>query len=110
MYQHGYSLRSGDRNSALHEHREENDHIIDMNSAKLLVSCHNSDNKKILESFIIKKTNNFNRNPGEIKIDDTLNNLLKMNRIVIFKKNSFKKYLKKKYIYDLLSNQPKISL
>ena len=93
MYQHGYSLRSGDRNSALHEHREENDHIIDMNSIKLLISCYNSDNRKLLESFIINNKNNFNRNSGEIKRDDTFKNLLR-------NKHYYKKLFKKK-TYDL---------
>ena len=51
-----------------------------MNSAKLLIPCHNNDNRKFLESFIIKNTNNFNRHPGEIKIDDILNDLMKNER------------------------------
>ena len=77
IYQHDYSLRCGDRNSALHQHREEKNHTIDMSSARLLFSCQNNENRKFLESFIIKNSNNFNRSSGEVKIDDILNNLIK---------------------------------
>ena len=77
IYQHDYSLRCGDRNPALHQHREEKNHTIDMSSARLLFSCQNNENRKFLESFIIKNSNNFNRSSGEVKIDDILNNLIK---------------------------------
>lgn len=51
-----------------------------MNSDNLQASCNktnNIENIKCLESFIIKTTRNFSRNPGDIKIDDTLNNFTK---------------------------------
>ena len=48
-----------------------------MSSARLLFSCQNNENRKFLESFIIKNSNNFNRSSGEVKIDDILNNLIK---------------------------------
>src|ERR1700755_557931 len=51
IYQHKYSLETGDRNSALHRHRLDNIHFIDVNTHKLLSASNNVRQRRLIVFF-----------------------------------------------------------
>ena len=51
IYQHKYSLETGDRNSALHRHRLDHNHFIDVNTHKLLSASNNVRQRRLIVFF-----------------------------------------------------------
>lgn len=80
LYQHSYDLRFDNLNSSLTQHRRTQNHGININSAKLNKIIHNTDYRKLTESYIIKNTKNMNLNKGETTIDNTVNTFLKKSK------------------------------
>ena len=83
LYQHGYSLRIKDKCSSLVVHEKLNPgHVIDLENAEMAVQVNNLEDRKIMESFLIKNTPNcVNLEEGSIKVDSILNNFLNKSNI-----------------------------
>lgn len=73
IYQHKYDLKIDNLNSSLSIHRRNFNHTINPNNTTIIKNINNTDNRKIIESYIIKNTKNFNTQKGEIKIDNSIN-------------------------------------
>src|ERR1700755_2140036 len=78
MYQHDYDLRMGNKSSALHQHRCENNHKILIKDAKIICREKNIFLRKLLESFVIRNSNTFNNNKMSLDVDDFVLNSLKL--------------------------------
>src|SRR6201990_2244167 len=76
-YQHSYSLRIDDQNSALTHHRAAENHHINMNDFSSVAIVQDSISRKLLESFIINNTNNINNSRGTFYLDTISDNFLK---------------------------------
>lgn len=79
-YQHSHDLKIDSQNSALTAHRRNLNHHINLNSASLIKPIHNTENRKIIESFLIKNTHNYNIHKGDINIDNVQNLYLKKSK------------------------------
>lgn len=82
QYQHRYDLQIDSQNSALVKHRSESGHLMDINGLETLISVTNPAKRRLLESILIKNTENLNIAKDEIKIDSITNNFLKRDVIV----------------------------
>jgi hypothetical protein len=76
-YQHSYDMRTFNRASPLISHLETQNHLIKVDNFTTLKYIRDYNFKKFYESFIIKNSSNFNRDPGYYKIDNITNHYLK---------------------------------
>ena len=69
--QHKYSVRTGQTSNALFVHLRDYNHPIDWDNAAPIISCDSFVNRNIIESSIIKKSDDFNLNlsSGMYKLD-----------------------------------------
>lgn len=71
LKQHKYSVRTGQESNALFIHSRDNNHCIDWSNASSVVSCNLFVNRNIIESALIKHTEdvNMNMSSGLYKLD-----------------------------------------
>ena len=67
--QHNDSLRRGDRNSALFQHRNEYNHRIQTNNMRRILNIRDVEKRKLLESILIHNTDNYNIYKSNFKLD-----------------------------------------
>lgn len=89
IYQHQHDLQIDNQHSSLTNHRQNHNHSINLNSAHLTKIVHNTQSRKLIESFIIKNTQNMNLNQGESIIDNTTNIFLKKSKFLSKIEKSF---------------------
>ena len=80
LKQHSHDLTKNEQNSALTAHRSSEGHRIGTSSASSLKYINHITKRKIVESLYIYNTNNFNRIPGEVKLDSTQMSILLSSR------------------------------
>lgn len=76
-YQHAYDLRTFNQSSPLVQHTLNQAHQINIKNPTKLSSIGNLKKRKLIESYVIRNTNNINRDRGSYTIDDTTNFYLK---------------------------------
>ena len=74
--QHRDSLRKGDLNSALFQHRNKNNHRICIEDTHKILSVENTEKRKLLESFLIQNTDTYNIYRSNFKVDSFINAIL----------------------------------
>ena len=67
--QHNDSLRRGDKNSALFQHRNEYNHKIQTNNMRRIVNIKNVEKRKLLESILIHNTDNYDIYRSNFNLD-----------------------------------------
>ena len=67
--EHKYAIRTANENNALFRHVRDQNHIIDWDSSVLMYKYNDYKKRKIVESFCIKKYNNFNLCEGTFQLD-----------------------------------------
>ena len=67
--QHQDSLRKGDVNSALFQHRQQCNHAISLNEMKRIVNIDNVEKRRLLESILIQNVDTFNIYRSNFKLD-----------------------------------------
>ena len=77
--QHQDSLNKGDVNSALHKHRVNEDHFIQLDGMKSILNVDNVDKRRILEAILIQNVENFNFHTSNCNIDIFTNSILTRN-------------------------------
>lgn len=82
QYQHKYDLRTDNLCSPLVKHRNETGHVIDTMNLDTIIVMKSIKKRKLLESLIIKNTDNFNVLKEELWIDTITNNILKRDNTV----------------------------
>lgn len=89
QYQHRYDLRTDNPNSALVKHRNDFDHLLDINGIKVVKQVEHIGKRRLLEALIIKSTDNINVLKDDTGIDTITCNYLRRDRTVrkIFKNN-----------------------
>ena len=75
--QHKDSLRKGDKNSALFQHRNMHNHKIFTDDMFKVLSVENTEKRKLLESFLIQNIDTYNIYKSNFKVDTFINTLLK---------------------------------
>ena len=78
--QHTDDLHKDSINSALTSHRRNTGHSININNIKMIRNINHTNHRKIMESFCIYNSNNYNKHPGEVKIDFIQNEYLKTSK------------------------------
>ena len=74
--QHRDSLKKGDNNSALFQHRNNNNHRICTEDTHKILSVGNTEKRKLLESFLIQNTDTYNIYRSNFKVDSFINTIL----------------------------------
>ena len=69
MYQHKYSQRNFDQNNALVKHSLDTNHPIDINKAIIVHKENDIQKRKLIESLIIKNTDNINTQQTNYSLD-----------------------------------------
>ena len=68
--QHKTDLRTSNLNSSLVKHRNETDHVISPSNSSTVCHISNSNQRKLIESYLINKISNFNMYKTSIPIDE----------------------------------------
>ena len=76
LYQHTLDLRNDNKYSSLVNHRQSFNHIPNIKNSQLIKTTQNTNNRKLIESFIIKNTQNMNIIQGDVPLDKTTNKML----------------------------------
>ena len=74
--EHKYAFRSCNVNNAIFYHASENNHRILWDESKLLFKCNNFKKRRMVESVLIDKTDNFNLSKGCFKLDPIMHALV----------------------------------
>ena len=74
--QHRDSLRKGDMNSALFQHRNNKNPQICIEDTHKISSVENTERRKLLESFLIQNTNTYDIYKSIFKVDSFINTIL----------------------------------
>ena len=74
--EHKYACRNNNMNNALFNHAFNNDHRINWDGSKLLYKCDNFHKRRIVESALIDKIDNFNISSGCFKLDPIMRSLV----------------------------------
>ena len=69
MYQHRYSQRNFDHNNAIVKHSLDTNHAVEVNNAKIIHKENDVQKRKLVESLIIKNTNNMNTHQTNYNLD-----------------------------------------
>ena len=67
--QHKYSVRTGQTSNALFVHMRDLNHPIDWSNASAMIQCNSFINRNIIESSLIKNSDNINLSSGMFKLD-----------------------------------------
>ena len=76
IHQHQHDLNIDNQNSALVQHRQNNDHFINPNNSSIIKNINNYSKRKIAESFCIYNLPNYNQSTGDYKIDQLQNAIM----------------------------------
>ena len=101
-YQHSYDLRTYNQSSPLICHLEKEGHMIRTDNLKTLKYIKNHSYRKFYEAYVIKNSNNFNRDGGNYKIDNIINDYLKQSASCDNIKHTLEEWTKER----LETNQP----
>ena len=85
LKQHKYSVKTAQDSSALFVHLRDNNHRIDWSSSSSIAPCKSYMNRNIIESALIKKTenSNINQSSGMYKLDSFMtDNIFRMFRLL----------------------------
>ena len=74
--QHRYNVRTANSSSALFIHKQNYDHFINWNGAKMIYKSTSVLERLIVENILIRKSVTMNLNDGMYKLDDYLSNML----------------------------------
>ena len=77
--QHRYNVRMGMTSSALFVHKQNFDHLIDWESAKVIFKSSDVTERLIVESILINKCTTMNLSEGCYKLDNILTSFLILN-------------------------------
>ena len=70
LREHKDAVRLGRERNAIFNHVHSTNHAIDWSNSKLIYNFNSLSNRLIVESAMIKRTNNFNNLPGASVIDN----------------------------------------
>lgn len=76
LYQHSLDLTNDNKYSSLTNHRNIHNHLPNIQNSQLIKSVQNTNNRKLIETFIIKNTQNINLIKGDIPLDNITNKML----------------------------------
>ena len=67
--EHKYAIRTANDNNAIFRHVRDQSHRVDWDNSALIYKCNDYKKRKIIESFCIKKYNNYNLCEGTFQLD-----------------------------------------
>ena len=76
MKEHKYAFKTCNMNNAIFYHATENDHKILCEESKLLFKCNNFKKRRMVESVLTDKIDNFNLSKGCFKLDPIMHALV----------------------------------
>ena len=76
LQQHRTNLRTSNENNAIVKHRNNNDHAISIDNFSTLYHIGNVNQRKLIESFLIKNIPNMNLYKTSIKIDNFTSSII----------------------------------
>ena len=83
--QHRDSLRRGDTNSALFQHRNDFDHAVRVDEMKKIINIKNVEKRRLLESILIQNVDSFNIYKSNFKFDLFSNAIITKNVLSVAK-------------------------
>ena len=70
------SLLRGDENSALFQHRQNNDHVINLDDMRAMIYINDVDKRRLLESILIQNVEAINVYKSNLKLDIFFNSIM----------------------------------